>query len=242
MSNLGNNITLSGIGGIGTILTVLTWLINPTEISEYIINYPKVAISIIIFLLVTAIVLLLKILFDKSKDANKIDYEEGKGWKHSVLIIDDDESVLRLINDELHGQGFDIVTISKIEDYRLAAEFEIIISDMYDCSSGTTATSVLNTIKEKYPYKFILPMSHEPGMMGNNRLNVDSNVILKDNDFNYIGQILDKVYSFKEKLDKVNEHWENVNKFLIDSRKTEKQIEMVKLNYYRFVSKMQNGL
>lgn len=236
------SVTLSGIGGVGTILTILTWLIAPVEILEYVMNHPKVIIAII-FLLVILISLLLKLLFDKNKETYKTGNIGNKGWKHSVLIIDDDEGILKLIKDQLIGQDLDIVTIPKMGDYRLAAEFEIIISDIYGCTHGLTATSVLNTIKEKYPYKFIIPMSSEPGAIDQNvRLNIDSDIIPKGDYEKLMLQIEHKVKTFKEKLDNVNEHWENTSKYLIDNKKTEKQIEAIKDNYYHFVCRMQNGL
>jgi hypothetical protein len=229
-----------GVGGSGILLALFTWLFNPAEISEVIAAYPKIIIGLVCVLLV--IICILSALLVKHQDTkigNSQDlYEEGRTWKHTVLIVDDVSSVRAAIKDEL--QGFDVVDIERIDDYRLAAEFEIIISDIFDCSPGKTASSVLNTIKNKYPYKYVIPMSGQPGACEG--VDFDSEIIYKDNKYKYVTQIRERIVTLSNKLDDVNKHWESVNSFLVDKKKSEKQIETIKSNYYRFVNKMQNGL
>ena len=240
MSKMNKNLAANSIGS-GALLAFFTWLFNPGEISSFISEYPKIAIGLICILLIVigCLITLLINNWSKNDSKNILDlYEEGRTWKHTVLIVDDTSSVRAAVKDEL--QGFDVVDIERIDDYRLAAEFEIIISDIFDCSPGTTASSVLNTIKQKYPYKFILPMSKEPAAYDG--LDVDSDIIFKDSNYKYLIQLRERVQSLSEQLDDVNKHWENVNATLTAKKKSEKYIETIKSNYYRFVNKMQNGL
>lgn len=228
------------IGG-GALLAFFTWLFNPSEISSFISEYPKIVIGLIcvLIIVIACLVTLLINNWTKNDSKNIQDlYDEGRNWTHTVLIVDDIASVRAAVKDEL--QGFDVVDIERIDDYRLAAEFEIIVSDICDCSPGTTASSVLNMIKQKYPYKFILPMSAEPGAYDG--LDVDSSIICKDNQYKYLIQIRERVKSLSEELDDVNKHWENVSSYLTAKKKSEKYIETIKSNYYRFVNKMQIGL
>lgn len=238
---MNKNIAAKSLGGGGALVAFFTWLFDPSEVSTIIANYPKVVLGLFCaFIIITGY--LITLLFNKSqgKKSNNLQnlYEEGRTWKHTVLIVDDVASVRAAVKDEL--QGFDVVDIERIDDYRLAAEFEIIISDVFDCSPGTTASSVLNTIKQKYPYKFVLPMSREPGACDG--LDVDSDIVYKDDKYKYLVQLRERITSLANKLDNVDKHWEDVNQALIDKKKSEKQIETIKSNYYLFVNKMQNGL
>lgn len=239
---MNKNITAGGIGGGGMLLAFLTWLLDPTEVSEFVVSYPKLIIGLLITLLIIAAVLF-TLLINRGKigignNPQEL-YEEGRAWKHTVLIVEDKGDIRSVIKDEL--QGFDVVDIERIDDYRLAAEFEIIISDILDCSSGKDAISVLNAIKNKYPYKYIIPMSQEPGAC--NGLDINSDIIIpKDNKYEYVDKIRTRVTTLANNLDKVHTHWEDVYKFLKDKGKTDKHIENVKSNYYYFVNKMQNGL
>lgn len=165
-------------------------------------------------------------------------YEEGQTWKHTVLLVDDDPTTLDAIKDEL--QGFDVVGISRIDDYRLAAEFEIIVSDIFGCGPSTTVASVLNMIKQKYPYKFVLAMSAQPAAC--NHLDTDGEIIFKDDNYKFVISIREKLILLGDKLDCVSEHWEEINRQLQEKKKSPKQIKAIKSNYYRFVNKMQNGL
>lgn len=83
-------------------------------------------------------------------------------------------------------------------------------------------------------------MSGQPGACEG--VDFDSEIIYKDNKYKYVTQIRERIVTLSNKLDDVNKHWESVNSFLVDKKKSEKQIETIKSNYYRFVNKMQNGL
>lgn len=235
-----NNIAIGSITG-GSILGILTWLYNPAEITEFLTDNPKLMI-LLVCTLVFIIVGLLTLIVGNSKKAagsscSKL-YEEGKTWTHTVLIIDDARDVRIKIGEEL--QGFDVVCIGRIDDYRLASEFEIIISDIFGCSVGTTAASVLNTIKEKYPYKVVIPMSTEPAAC--DRLDADSEPVLKDKNYKFVSKIAHKVRDIGNDLSRANDHWTNVEKRLSSRNYASKDIERIKMNYYRFVNKQQNGL
>ena len=237
-----NNMTLDVISG-GGIIAFLTWLFNPAEITDFITNNPKVVIICFIILVCVIFGLIIYTRRNpgnrKSADDVKSLYDEGKTWTHTVLIIDDSEEVRNRIEDEL--QGFDVVSIACIEDYRLASEFEIIVSDIFGCSTGSTAASVLNAIKEKYPYKEILPMSAQPAAC--DRLEVGNDTILKDLDtYRFIPAIARRIREIGNNLSRVNDHWDDVAKHLKSRNISEKDVERIKMNYYRFVNKKQNGL
>lgn len=83
-------------------------------------------------------------------------------------------------------------------------------------------------------------MSREPGACDG--LDVDSDIVYKDDKYKYLVQLRERITSLANKLDNVDKHWEDVNQALIDKKKSEKQIETIKSNYYLFVNKMQNGL
>lgn len=235
-----NNIAIGSIGG-GGILGIITWLYNPTEITDFLTNNPKFVI-LLLCVLIFIIVGLLILLFDKGRKGagGRCEelYDEGKTWTHTVLIIDDVKKARALIADEL--QGFDVVCIGRIDDYRLASEFEIIVSDIVGCSSGTTAASVLNTIKEKYPYKVILPMSSQPAAC--DALDSDCELMFKDENYKFVPKIADKIHKKGAELNRVNDHWANVEKRLAGKNYTANDIDRIKMNYYRFVNKKQHGL
>lgn len=243
MQNVNKNIAAGSIGGSGALIAMFTWLFEPNEITNFISSYPKLIIGIVCLLIISVIVLVTLIINSrdvkatKQKNLQQTLYEEGRTWTHTVLIVDDKETDRLAIKDEL--QGFDVVDIERIDDYRLAAQFEIIVSDIFDCSPGTTASAVLNTIKQKYPYKFVIPMSAQPGAC--EKLDADTDIIYKDDNKKFVTQVRDKVISLSEKLDDVVQHWSDVNNSLISKNKSEKQIEIIKYNYYRFVNMIQNG-
>ncbi len=153
-------------------------------------------------------------------------------WKHPILIIDDNETDLGIIMDYLKGYDFDIVTVKDITDYRIAESFEIIIGDVWGIgASGKDSISVLNTIKEKYPYKIVLAMSSSPATCSG--LLVDDVIISKENRSQYPDVILKKIKQYSLKLDDYNTHWEETRKNL--NNKSEKETIRMKNNYYQYI-------
>jgi len=174
----------------------------------------------------------------KIKPAESIEslYDKGREWTHTILVVDDDNYTRKIIKEEL--QGYDVVAIERIDDYRLASEFEIIISDIFDCSPGRTASSVLNTIIQKYPYKYIIPISAEPG--ASEGLNVGVEIIQKDGNFRYINTLLNRVHFLANELDDANKHWKTVETTLKSNNISVNQLEAIKSNYYRFINRKQH--
>ena len=243
----------NNLGGGGTLLGLLYWSTNLDEISTFCQNHPK-AFSLSLILLCIIIGWLTSLLIKSHKENNdwtsKLNEEIEKihqqniyeGTKprepHTILIVDDDNRITKLLREEL-DQGFKVLTLERIEDYRLAAEFEIIVSDLLDCSRGQTAESTLNMIKQKYPYKFIVPMSTEPAACKG--LNVDTRIIKKGDtpsDYRFISEVRDTVVSLAKELDNVDQHWNNVYNQLRRENMPEDQIEAIKSKYYRFVNNM----
>lgn len=153
-------------------------------------------------------------------------------WKHPILIIDDNETDLGIIMDYLKGYDFDIVTVKDITDYRIAESFEIIIGDVWGIgASGKDSISVLNTIKEKYPYKIVLAMSSSPATCSG--LLIDDVIISKENRSQYPDVLLKKIRQYSSKLDDYNTYWEEIRKNL--NNKSEKEIVRLKNNYYQYI-------
>ena len=118
MSKMNKNIAANSIGS-GALLAFFTWLFNPGEISSFISEYPKIAIGLICILLIVIGCLITLLINNWSKnDSKNIQdlYDEGRNWTHTVLIVDDIASVRAAVKDEL--QGFDVVDIERIDDYR----------------------------------------------------------------------------------------------------------------------------
>lgn len=263
---MNRNIAWGGLGG-STLLAVtasyLDWLCDPEDLSEFLAHHPKTVLAAGGLLVIALCALGSLVLIRNRKLAEaeaEIDrmnremadtrqlieklktpdlYEEGKTWRHTVLVIDDKISTLRVIRDQLQGTNFDVVYIKNIDDYRLAAEYEIIVSDIFGCGPTTTAASVLNAIKKQYPYKVVLPMSSQPAACDD--LDADYDPVLKDSGYKFVSKIVSKVTAIGEELNDVNEHWSKVEK-RISGNCTPKDIERIKTDYYRFVNKKQSGL
>lgn len=252
MQKMNRNIAIGSIGGGGTVFAILAWLFEPKELMDFIMQNPKLILSmLLISLLIVAY--LGKLLLDKNKELKELEekevpdntsqlckIEEGRKWKHTVLVIDDDPNVFKAIQGEL--QGYDVVCLEKIVDYRLAGEFEIIISDIFGCAASQTSTtaSILNMIKEKYPYKFVLAMSGQPG--ASSKIDADNDIIYKDEFFQYIITIREKVNLLAKRLDNIEQHWTNTSLWLKEKNLSDTEIETYKNDYYRFICKIQNGL
>lgn len=200
------------------------------KVSDFVENYANICTIVLALILIV-----IGILIDytiKLKDllpSTSIDR-----WNHPILIIDDNETDLEIIMDQLKGYDFDIVTVKDITDYRIAESFEIIISDVWGIgASGKNTVSVLNTIKEKYPYKVVLAMSSNPSACSKLGLSVDDVIISKEDRSLYPSVIQKKITQYSLKLDDYNKYWEEVNKHL--RNKSDKEIIRLKNNYYQHI-------
>lgn len=161
----------------------------------------------------------------------------GQKWDHNVLIIDDDAKTVDKIRRKLQGMGLHVDTALEIPDHRFASDYEIIISDVFQCAPAEESTSILNIIKEKYPYKFVYAMSMQPAACQG--LEVDGRIIQKDNEYKFLTEIIQIVRECCKKLDCIDEHWRNVEDFLKRKNTTESLIKNIRSFYYNFVKRMQ---
>ena len=171
----------------------------------------------------------------KIKNISHIDL--GTIWAHNVLIIDDEPDIVTNIRRKLQGMNIHVDTALEIPDYRFAADYEIIISDIFQCAPAEESTSVLNTIKEKYPYKFVYAMSIQPAACQG--LDIDGRIIQKDEGYQYVSSIVDLVRDSCKKLNQIDEHWNDVEKKLQIKGLSENLIFNIKSFYYNFVKRMQ---
>ncbi len=166
-------------------------------------------------------------------------------WKHSILIIDDDDGqtpgkgdfLLRLksyLEENIDESRRDLVCINNITDYRLAEHFEIIISDLVGTGAGARrAIATLNAIKSAYPYKIVRAISTTPSLGDN--LRIDEGAVLSKKSkeiFSKIKKLIEEVY---EELDYVDQHWQKVQTQLEAKHVPIAEIEKQKDNYYQFV-------
>ncbi len=84
--------------------------------------------------------------------------------KYNVLIIDDQDVDLMKIKTELESginqKKMHGVYINSIPDYRLASDFDIIISDIYGAGSASAESiGALKAVRDAYPYKIVAAMS-----------------------------------------------------------------------------------
>ncbi len=165
------------------------------------------------------------------------DVNQGRIWEHNVLIIDDDEDVVTNLRRKLQGSGIHVDTALEIPDYRFASDYEIIISDVFQCAPADVSTSILNTIKEKYPYKFVYAMSVQPAACQG--LEIDGRIIQKDEHYNYVNEIIQLVKECRRQLDRIHEHWKKTERKLHDQDVSDDLINNIKSFYYNFVKRMQ---
>ena len=94
------------------------------------------------------------------------------------------------------------------------------------------STSVLNTIKEKYPYKIVIAMSAVPKPED---LHVDAFVI-KDREKKYAREIRQRIKDYSEKLDDIDKHWLDTYNMLKAGNINSEIILKHKNNYYNFIN------
>ena len=132
----------------------------------------------------------------------------------------------------------DIVYIKRLEDYRMVENFEIIISDILKCSPGDNATLLLNTIKERYPYKFVFAMSTTPAECEG--LKIDGDIIQKENTgVQYINVIKSRIIESIKKLDEPKVYWEYIeDTYLRKFANRPKKIELLKNAYIATIRRL----
>ena len=115
----------------------------------------------------------------KGSDSQKIAKELPKDIKRKcrVLIVDDNDTALKEIETELESgisqKKMHLVSINRIPDYRLAADFDIIISDIYGADSGAKESiGALKAIKEVFPYKIVAAISQNTDKETKSKLDV----------------------------------------------------------------------
>lgn len=162
---------------------------------------------------------------------NSNSFEHFSTWRHTVLIVDDKETIISFIRKRLEDIPCDIVYLKRLEDFRLVENFEIIISDILKCSPGNNATLMLNTIKEKYPYKFVFAMSTTPAECEG--LKIDGDIIEKDSmGVQYIKIIKQTIMDCIHRLDEPKEYWESLlETSLLKYSKRPKKLETIKNSY-----------
>lgn len=158
-------------------------------------------------------------------------FDDFRSWRHTVLIIDDSAKVIKDLKKRLEDIPCDIVYLNRLEDYRLAEDFEIVISDIVDCSPGVDAVMTLNVIKKRYPYKFVIAMSGTPAEC--HGLEVDGSIIEKNTiGIQYVKEIKDRILQCIDILDSPKEHWDQVYYSLLSKYRTRiNKIETIKSNY-----------
>ncbi len=203
--------------------------------AENVINY-----LILFIIIMICVIIFLGCLLTK----NRTDFHLPNSIRrrHSILIFDDKKVDLNFINDFLQGYGLDYVLLNDIKDYRLAESFEIIIGDILgvgvakDPSLKKNSISILNTIKEKYPYKIVLAMSNLPPTEVQG-LHIDDDIVNKQNKEEFPKVILKLINNYSKILDDVNSHWEQVSKILDSKKISKEEIERIKIEYFQFVKR-----
>ena len=200
----------------------------------YIIKWPKVILFIIVLLTLISLWLYRHNNEDKSQRTS-ITF---KSWKHSILICDDQAKVLATISDGLKGYDYDYVTLKDLSDYRLATNFEIIIGDIFGLGATKDSISVLNTIKEKFPYKVVIAMSASTVNESPEDLRKDIPFVQKDREMKYVKDLRDFIKKYSAELDNVDEHWKKTSETLSLRNVDAQMIETHKKNYYNFINSL----
>jgi hypothetical protein len=97
--------------------------------------------------------------------------------KCRVLIVDDNDTALKEIETELESgisqKKMHLVSINRIPDYRLAADFDIIISDIYGAGSGARESiGALKAIQDAFPYKIVAAISQNTDKETKSKLDI----------------------------------------------------------------------
>lgn len=215
---------------ITSIITILTFKVNDVFVA-WIQENPKFTLSVIVLLVVTIGVL---VLFFRDDYERPFKHNLNKTKiKHSILIFDDKSICIKEIMNVLAGYHFDTVYVRDISDYRLAENFDIIIGDIYGVGAtmANNSIAVLNSIKEKYPYKTVIAMSN----MGRDKSLLVDDFVSKENRDEYPKEILEKIKEYSKKMDNINDHWKATEIKLNEKGLKPEQIKQFKNEYFKSI-------
>ena len=217
---------------ITVIIPILSFKVNDVFVAGIQEN-PKITLSVIVLLVVTTGVFGWALFFRDDYDRERKHNFNKTKIKHSILIFDDKLICLKEIMNVLAGYHFDTVYVRDISDYRLAENFDIIIGDIYGVGAtmANNSIAVLNSIKEKYPYKTVIAMSN---MVRDKSLLVDD-FVSKENRDEYPKEILEKIKEYSKKMDNVDDHWKATEIELNGKGLKPEQIKQFKDEYYKSI-------
>ena len=230
---------VNNIGSWASIIALIIVIVGWDFLTNLVKNYPRESL-VVIFVLVISVMIIVGMFFQKRRDHKKTHpkYDKPTKWKHSVLIIDNDEHFLSGLEDYLLGNldqdRVDLVCISRIPDYRLADSFEIIISDIVGAGYGTReAISSMKAIKNAHPYKIVATMSEAKPSSTDGVFSVF--FAKKKKSFNNdIKEFIEKSF---DNLEQVNTYWGEIETKLKKNHMTQKEIDVIRDDYYHFIEK-----
>ena len=236
-SSLGNVIGTVIFGGL--VVGGAAWWYSFRQLPPWI----QIMLGICLLLLIIVLILCYQLyvckkqLKDRSTD--RLASIEKAQWTHSVLIIDDDGGVLEKIENYLKGKiephKIHLVCIKEIPDYRLASEFEIIISDIHDAGGyGRLAISQLKTIMKEYPYKIVSAATKYPNKDTKSSLEGIKRIFNKNNDDIY-REIENFIDNTIVELEDIHKYWESIECKLHSIR--EDEIPYFKDCYYDYLER-----
>lgn len=157
--------------------------------------------------------------------------------KYNVLIIDDQDVDLMKIKTELESginqKKMHGVYINSIPDYRLAEDFDIIISDIYGAGSGSKESiGALKAITDAYPYKIVAAMSSVTKQETRAKFNGTFLSKRKKN------EIKDFVENSIERLDNLEAFILSVEASLKENGLNEEEIKTKREEYLDFLERM----
>ena len=223
------------IAFLGFVIAIPSWAIDYKSVLESMVQYAGNVITYLILFIVFLFCVIIFLCYQSTKNRSEFHLPNNDRRRHSILIFDDKNVDLQLINDYLNGYDLDYVLLKDITDYRLAESFEIIIGDIFGLGAGKNSISILNTIKEKYPYKIVLAMSNVPSQIYG--LNIDDKIVNKQNRENYPKDIYELIRNYSLKLDNANDHWKHVSSILIGNNISEKEIKRIEFEYCQFIKR-----
>lgn len=238
---------------LGTLLGAISIIWNP--VVESVSNYPRYFLlgSVGMYFILTGYI---QFLINKNrqnkdlqeqlpinKNRQNKDLPEHSRWKHSVLIVDDDDVFLskveEYLSEKMDASKLDLVSVNRIVDYRLAEDFEIVIGDLVGTGSGAKQSiAILNAIKSLYPYKVVVAMSKTPSLGSD--LKIDGKVLNKSQKKQIFADIKKTIEDAGQKLDCAASHWKSVSAELESQHVPKEDIDKKKENYCHFVARKQS--
>ena len=172
--------------------------------------------------------------FDNQKKVKELPNDMKR--KCRVLIVDDNDTALKEIETELESgisqKKMHLVSINRIPDYRLTADFDIIISDIYGAGSGAKESiGALKAIKEAFPYKIVAAISQNTDKETKSKLDV----VLSKKKKN---EIKDFVETSIKKLDNLEEFIKDVEYELEKRGVKNEDIEIKREEFLDYLERM----